>query len=73
MHDVAFKPLGWTIRFFMILRDNYLGSFTQFSTLVEYLDKRRRGILGDPLALKYRERKVSIGSWPQYCMCSDSN
>jgi hypothetical protein len=59
MRDIALKAPGWTIRFFMVMRDNYLGSFTHFSTLLEYLDKRKRGILGDPLALKYREGKVS--------------
>jgi hypothetical protein len=45
----------------MVLRDNYFGSFTNFSTLFEYLDKRRRNIpVGDPIHLKYREGKVSV-------------
>lgn len=58
--DLAFKALGWSIRYFMVLRDNYLGSFTHFSTLFEYLDKKRRNLPpGDPIALKYREGKVS--------------
>lgn len=44
----------------MVLRDNYLGSFTHFQTLSEYLDKRKRGrSIGDPLGLKYRPGKVS--------------
>lgn len=43
----------------MILRDNYFGSFTHFSTLFEYLDKRRRGLpAGDPIIQKYREGTV---------------
>ncbi|KAI0663325.1 hypothetical protein C8Q70DRAFT_1102776 [Cubamyces menziesii] len=54
--DVVYKAFGWTIRYFMILRDNYFGSFTHFSTLTEYLEKRKRGQpLGDPINLSYRE------------------
>jgi hypothetical protein len=45
----------------MVVRDNYLGSFTSFSTLYEYLDKRRKNVpLGDPIKLKYRQGKVSM-------------
>lgn len=48
----------------MVLRDNYLGSFTNFSTLYEYLDRRRRKIpVGDPIEMKYREGKVRIFSY----------
>jgi len=49
----------------MVMRENYFGSFTNFSTLYEYLDKRRRGLLaGDPIELKYRKGKVSShNSW----------
>jgi hypothetical protein len=61
MRDIVFKLLGWSIRYFMVIRDNYLGSFTQFSTLYEYLDKRRCKLPpGDPVALKYREGKVRV-------------
>lgn len=61
MRDVAFKTLGWAIRYFMVMRDNYLGSFTNFSTLYEYLDKRKRNLpIGDPVELKYREGKVCV-------------
>lgn len=43
----------------MVLRDNYLGSFTHFSTLYEYLEKRSNGhTLGDPVVQKYREGHV---------------
>lgn len=43
----------------MVMRDNYLGSFTNFSTLFEYLDKNKRGLpIGDPIELKHREGKV---------------
>ncbi|KAI0358672.1 hypothetical protein OH77DRAFT_1587674 [Trametes cingulata] len=53
--DVVYKTFGWTVRYFMILRDNYFGSFTHFSTLTEYLDKRNDGQpLGDPIHLQYR-------------------
>jgi hypothetical protein len=44
----------------MVLRDNYFGSFTHFSTLVEYLEKRSRfKLIGDPLEMKHRPGKVS--------------
>ncbi|KAH9930383.1 hypothetical protein B0H21DRAFT_878964 [Amylocystis lapponica] len=53
--DVVYRAFGWTIRHFMILRDNYFGSFTHFSTLYEYLEKRKRKqSLGDPIDLQYR-------------------
>lgn len=43
----------------MILRNNYFGSFTHFSTLYEYLEKRKQGQpLGDPVDLQYREGSV---------------
>ncbi|KAI0342100.1 hypothetical protein BDW22DRAFT_1358216 [Trametopsis cervina] len=54
--DVVYKACGWTIRYFMSLRNNYFGSFTHFSTLYEYLQKRdARQPLGDPVDLQYRE------------------
>ncbi|KAJ3553006.1 hypothetical protein NM688_g3848 [Phlebia brevispora] len=54
--DVVYKMCGWTIRHFMILRNNYFGAFTHFSTLYEYLQRRRLGLsLGDPVDLQYRE------------------
>ncbi|KAA1471307.1 hypothetical protein DENSPDRAFT_799140 [Dentipellis sp. KUC8613] len=57
-NDVLFKCLGWAIRHFMIFRENYFGYFTQFSTLDEYLKKRRSGIpVGDPIDQKYRPGK----------------
>lgn len=52
--DVSFKSLGWVIRYTMVLRDNYFGSFTHFSTLVEYLGRHGRGEVGDPIEKKYR-------------------
>lgn len=60
MRDIAYKACGWTIRHFMILRDNYFGTFTHFSTLIEYLQKVRDGKPpGDPVDLQYREGTVS--------------
>lgn len=57
--DVVYHAYGWSIRYFMVLRDNYLGSFTHFQTLAEYLDKRNRNLpVGDPVQLKYRPGKV---------------
>ncbi|KII92575.1 hypothetical protein PLICRDRAFT_134291 [Plicaturopsis crispa FD-325 SS-3] len=59
--EVAYNAVGWSLRHFMVLRDNYLGSFTHFSTLFEYLDKRKRGIpVGDPVLLKYREGQSNV-------------
>ncbi|KAI0958666.1 hypothetical protein AcV7_004416 [Taiwanofungus camphoratus] len=56
--DVIYKAFGWTVRHFMILRDNYFGSFTHFSTLFEYLEKRRRKEpIGDPIDLQHRPGK----------------
>jgi len=56
---VVLKTFGWVIRHFMVLRDNYFGSFTQFSTLYEYIQKKDGGLpIGDPTELKYRPGKV---------------
>uniref|UniRef100_D8QC92 Csf1 N-terminal domain-containing protein n=1 Tax=Schizophyllum commune (strain H4-8 / FGSC 9210) TaxID=578458 RepID=D8QC92_SCHCM len=53
---VAYKALGWTVRYFMVLKDNYFGSFTHYSTLAEFLEKQKAGEpLGDPVLKKYRE------------------
>jgi len=50
----------------MVLRDNYLGNFTHFSTLVEYLEKRSMSAFGgDPLEMKYQPKKVSK---PAFCL-----
>ncbi|KIJ61338.1 hypothetical protein HYDPIDRAFT_177084 [Hydnomerulius pinastri MD-312] len=57
---VTFKMLGWVIRYFMVLRDNYFGSFTHFSTLTEYLEKRNRGEVGDPIEKKWRPEKSNM-------------
>ncbi|KAI6040347.1 hypothetical protein EDC04DRAFT_2894324 [Pisolithus marmoratus] len=54
LSNVSFKALGWVIRYTMVLRDNYFGSFTHFSTLIEYLDKHGKGEVGDPIEKKYR-------------------
>ncbi|KAF9450414.1 hypothetical protein P691DRAFT_468038 [Macrolepiota fuliginosa MF-IS2] len=58
---LVYQALGWSIRYWMVLRDNYLGSFTNFSTLYEYIDKRRKNIpVGDPVDLKYRRGKSNM-------------
>jgi hypothetical protein len=56
--DLAYKGLGWSIRYFMILQNNYFGSFTTFSTLFEYLEKRKKGPPGDPVLQQYRKGQV---------------
>ncbi|KAL0573201.1 Macrophage colony-stimulating factor 1 receptor [Marasmius crinis-equi] len=59
--NMVFKALGWSIRYLMIVRENYLGSFTQFSTLYEYLERKERGLPpGDPVSQKYREGKANM-------------
>lgn len=69
--DVVYKAFGWTIRYFMVLRDNYFGAFTHFSTLTEYLSKRGSGQpLGDPILLQYREAQVNF---KQYMTCCPSS
>ncbi|PPQ63980.1 hypothetical protein CVT24_009409 [Panaeolus cyanescens] len=56
--NAVFVSYGWVIRYLMVLRDNYLGSFTHFQTLHEYLEKRRRKEpVGDPISSKYRPGK----------------
>lgn len=43
----------------MVLRDNYFGSFTHYSTTREYLDKHTNDLpVGDPIEDKYRPKKV---------------
>ncbi|TFK54421.1 hypothetical protein OE88DRAFT_1676060 [Heliocybe sulcata] len=59
--DVVWKAFGWSVRHFMIMRDNYFGTFTHFSTLYEYLDKKKKGIaVGDPIELQYRKGKSNM-------------
>ncbi|KAF7361830.1 hypothetical protein MVEN_00527500 [Mycena venus] len=58
--DLAYKGLGWSIRYFMILQTNYFGSFTTFSTLFEYLEKRKKGMQGDPVLLQYRKGQSNM-------------
>lgn len=62
---VVLKAFGWVIRHLMVLRDNYFGSFTQFCTLFEYIQKKDRGLpIGDPTEFKYRPGKVLLCSLP---------
>ncbi|KAF9475774.1 hypothetical protein BDN70DRAFT_996181 [Pholiota conissans] len=61
LNDAIFHAYGWSIRYLMVLRDNFLGSFTHFQTLAEYLDKRTRKLpIGDPVQLKYRPGKANM-------------
>jgi protein CSF1 len=52
--------MGRAIRHFMIVRDNYFGGFTNFSTRAEYITKKEINEVGDPIKLKYRPGKVRI-------------
>ena len=58
LNDAIFKCLAWSIRHFMIFQQNYFGTFTHFSTLGEYLQKRGVGQIGDPIDLTYRPGMV---------------
>ncbi|CAK5265757.1 unnamed protein product [Mycena citricolor] len=58
--DLAYKGLGWSIRFFLILQNNYLGSFTTFTTLFEYLDQKKRGVHGDQIMQQYRQSQRNM-------------
>ncbi|KAG7098617.1 hypothetical protein E1B28_000539 [Marasmius oreades] len=61
VRNLVFKALGWSIRYLMIVRENYFGSFTHFSTLYEYLERRERGLPpGDPVNQKYRYGKANM-------------
>ncbi|CAA7261639.1 unnamed protein product [Cyclocybe aegerita] len=61
MKAPLYRMYGWSIRYFMVLRDNYLGSFTHFQTLSEYLGKRKQNQpVGDPIGLKYRPGKSNM-------------
>ncbi|KZT51915.1 hypothetical protein CALCODRAFT_521058 [Calocera cornea HHB12733] len=53
----VFKCFGWVVRHVMVLRDNYFGQFTSFTTLEEYQQRRARGEVGDPVEAKYRPGK----------------
>ncbi|KZT72059.1 hypothetical protein DAEQUDRAFT_664662 [Daedalea quercina L-15889] len=70
--DIIYKAFGWTLRHFMVLRDNYFGSFTHFCTLSEYLEKRRKGqTITDPIELQYRPGK-SNSMEVEVSFCVDS-
>ncbi|EIN11333.1 hypothetical protein PUNSTDRAFT_98433 [Punctularia strigosozonata HHB-11173 SS5] len=59
--NMVYKAHGWSIRYLMILRDNYFGSFTHFSTLYESIGKWHQGVpVGDPIELQYRPNKSNI-------------
>ncbi|KDQ57525.1 hypothetical protein JAAARDRAFT_69639 [Jaapia argillacea MUCL 33604] len=59
--DVVWKAFGWTVRQIMIFRENYFGTFTHFSTLYEYLEKRKNGLpAGDPVEASYRKGKSNV-------------
>lgn len=54
--NVAFKALGWVVRRIFCVKDNYFGTFTQFSTMQEFLEKfdHSPDAVGDPIVEKYR-------------------
>lgn len=62
---VSFLALGWAVRRMFCVKDNYFGTFTQFSTMQEYLEKfdHSADSVGDPIIQKYRPGKVSAASF----------
>lgn len=60
---MLFKAFGRTIHHLLRVRENYFGNFTNFSTRSEYVDKRLRGLVGDPVLIKYRKGKVGLVYW----------
>ncbi|WWD06286.1 hypothetical protein V865_004376 [Kwoniella europaea PYCC6329] len=53
---VVFKAFGWVLRRLFCVKDNYFGTFTQFRTMQEYLEKfdHDPDSVGDPIEEKYR-------------------
>ncbi|OCF72268.1 hypothetical protein I204_06644 [Kwoniella mangroviensis CBS 8886] len=53
---VVFKAFGWVLRRLFCIKDNYFGTFTQFRTMQEYLEKfdHDPDSVGDPIEEKYR-------------------
>ncbi|WWC57636.1 uncharacterized protein I303_100168 [Kwoniella dejecticola CBS 10117] len=53
---VVFKALGWVLRRLFCVKDNYFGTFTQFRTMQEFLEKFDHDpeSVGDPIEEKYR-------------------
>ncbi|KIR39832.1 hypothetical protein I307_02554 [Cryptococcus deuterogattii 99/473] len=53
---VKFKMLGWVLRRLFCVKDNYFGSFTQFTTMDEFLERFDHDptSVGDPVEEKYR-------------------
>jgi hypothetical protein len=69
-----YKLFGWTIRNFMVMRDNYFGGYTHFQTLGEHLSKRRRDVpTGDPVTQKFRpgsvRREAYMSQTSYSCVC----
>lgn len=54
--QVVFIAFGWALRRLFCIKNNYFGSFTQFTTLQEYLERYDHdpNSVGDPVEEKYR-------------------
>lgn len=67
---VAYKALGWSIRYFMLFQANYFGAYTHYTTLAEFLRKAETPgkfhVAGDPVDDRYRPGKVR-----RPCLCLD--
>lgn len=64
---VKFKMLGWVLRRLFCVKDNYFGSFTQFTTMDEFLERfdHDPASVGDPVEEKYRPGRVRHS--PYFC------
>lgn len=63
---VIFKALGWVLRRLFCVKDNYFGTFTQFTTMQEFLERfdHDPNSIGDPVEEKYRPGRVSAFEIP---------
>ncbi|KAK8844716.1 hypothetical protein IAR55_006566 [Kwoniella newhampshirensis] len=54
--NLHMEALGWVLRRMFSVKENYFGSFTQFRTMQEYLEKfdHDPDSVGDPVVEKYR-------------------
>ena len=70
---VVYKMLGWSLRRLFCVKDNYFGSFTQFTTMQEYLERFDHDpeSVGDPVEEKYRPGRVSLRLYQTLTLQSD--
>ena len=60
--QVAFKCLGWVLRRLFAIKDNYFGSYTNFTTFSEFNERFAEDpkLVGDRVEEKYRPGRVRL-------------